>query len=81
MLSSILSIAYLMPVVARAFFFAPKADPHHHHGDDHHHDDTGKIKEPLLLCGPPVLTAIGCLVLFIYAQDLQALLANIQWGG
>ena len=78
MLSSILSIAYLMPVIARAFFFEPKADPHH---DDHGHHGVGRIKEPLLLCGPPVLTAVGCLVLFVYAQDLHALLATIQWGG
>ena len=71
---------------ARGFFFAPKAHAHHddgHHDDHHdeHHDPTGPIKEPLLLCGPPVVTAIGCLVLFIYAQDIQSLLANIQWGG
>ena len=83
MLSSILSIAYLMPIVARAFFFAPKPDPHDDHHDDHHghNDDGGRIKEPLLLCGPPVVTALGCLILFLYAQDIHTLLAQIQWGG
>jgi multicomponent Na+:H+ antiporter subunit D len=87
MLSSLLSIAYLMPVVARGFFFAPKPSAHGHgHDDAHghkggHHDPPGRIREPLLLCGPPVITAIGCLALFIFAPQLQALLATIQWGG
>ena len=74
MLSSILSIGYLMPVVARAFFFPPKDD---HHDDHPHHP----VKESFLLCGPPVITAVGCLVLFFVAQDIHALLSNIQWGG
>ena len=77
MLSSILSIAYLMPIVARAFFFPPQETPHGEGHDDHHHP----VKESFLLCAPPVITAVGCLVLFFLAQDLHALLSNIQWGG
>ena len=71
---SILSIAYLMPIVARAFFFPPQETPH---GDGH--EDTHPVKESFY-CAPPVITAVGCLVLF-FAQDLHALLSNIQWGG
>ena len=54
MISSLLSIAYLMPVVVKAFFYEPSPDDHHHdeHGheehapddpghDDHAHDDHG----------------------------------------
>ena len=77
MLSSILSIAYLMPIVARAFFFPPQERSHDDAHDDHHHP----VKESFLLCAPPVFTAIGCLVLFFLAQDVYALLSNIQWGG
>ena len=43
MISSLLSIAYLMPVVVRAFFFEPSADDDHH-GDHHgdHHQPSGE---------------------------------------
>lgn len=43
MISSLLSIGYLMPVVVKAFFYEPSPDDHHHgHGhDDHGHDDHG----------------------------------------
>ena len=41
--SSLLSIAYLMPVVYRAFFLPLDPDDHHHddHGDDDHGSDHG----------------------------------------
>jgi len=67
MISSLLSIGYLMPVVGRAFFIAPPAD-------DHHRDS---IRETPLLVLPPLLTSVGCLLLFIFAPHLHALLAPI----
>jgi len=39
MISSLLSIGYLMPVVVKAFFYEPSPDDHHHHEDDGHDDD------------------------------------------
>jgi multicomponent Na+:H+ antiporter subunit D len=74
MLSSLLSIAYLMPVVARAFFRPPPADDHHNSG----HDGGSGIREAPLLCVlPPVATAFGCVVLFFYADEVYQLLTGI----
>ena len=65
MLSSLLNVAYLLPIVAKGFFLS---DPDNH----------GPMKEAPLLCWlPPALTALGCLILFVYASDIQALLAPI----
>ncbi len=75
MLSSLLSIAYLMPVVARAFFRPPPAD------DEHANPGEGSklgIREAPLLCVmPPVLTGVGCVVLFFYADDVWNLLTGM----
>jgi multicomponent Na+:H+ antiporter subunit D len=72
MASSLLSIGYLMPVVARGFFRAPEED------DEHDHDSGSGIQEAPLLCVlPPVLTGIGCVVLFFYAEDIYRLLTGI----
>jgi multicomponent Na+:H+ antiporter subunit D len=84
MASSLLSIGYLMPVVGRAFFFAPKPAAHGHgHGDDHGHGaPTEGIHEAPILCVIPLcMTAFGCLLLFFFSSDLQALLAPIAMGG
>ena len=72
MASSLLSIGYLMPVVGRAFFRPPPED-------DGHGDPTGGgIHEAPFLCVlPPVLTGIGCVVLFFYAEDIYLLLAGM----
>jgi multicomponent Na+:H+ antiporter subunit D len=71
MASSLLSIGYLMPVVGRGFFRPPPADDEHNH-------DTGGIKEAPLLCVlPPVFTAVGCIVLFFYADGIYKLLTGI----
>jgi multicomponent Na+:H+ antiporter subunit D len=65
--SSLLNIAYLMPVVARAFFL-PLPDA----------SGGGQpegIKEAPLFCLVPMcLTALGCPVLFFYADELYELL-------
>ena len=74
MASSLLSIAYLMPVVVRGFFQPPPADGH----DNHDGESSSKIHEAPLLCVmPPVLTGIGCVVLFFYADDIYRLLMGI----
>jgi multicomponent Na+:H+ antiporter subunit D len=74
MASSLLSIAYLMPVVVRGFFRSPP-------GEDHGNPDGGgrlEIREAPPLCVvPPVLTGIGCVVLFFYADDVWNLLTGM----
>ena len=75
MISSLLNIAYLLPIVARGFFSPPS-------------DEIGsgnvaatKIKEAPLLCVAPLcLTAFGCIVLFFYADSLYRLLVPIGGG-
>lgn len=68
MLSSLLSIAYLMPVVVNAFY--RPADKDDGHGD-------GEQLDSWLLSGPPVLTAVGCLVLFFFAGDIHEFLKGM----
>ena len=78
MISSLLSIGYLMPVVIRAFL-RPEQPHHHDEHDDHHHDhDHGEA--PLLCWLPPVVTSVGCLWLFFAAQDILTLLKPIVEG-
>jgi len=68
MISSLLNVAYLMPVVARAFFLqSPDVTP-----------GPARISEaPLLLWLPPVLTALGTVLLFFYATRMQEFLLPI----
>jgi multicomponent Na+:H+ antiporter subunit D len=74
--SSLLSVGYLMPVVAKAFFGAPAANPGH--GEPHAGDSGAGIREAPLLCVlPPVVTAVGCIVLFFFAQGMYDLLSGI----
>jgi len=64
MVSSLLSIGYLMPIVVRAFF-RPLPE-----GVD------GRIKEaPLLMLIPICTTALACFVIFFYTDAVYALLA------
>ncbi len=80
MLSSLLTIGYLMPVVGRAFFFEPKEDHHHDGHDDHgHHHEASRAHAGLIVV-PLCLTALGCLALFFFATDLRALLLPIVGG-
>jgi len=72
MVSSLLSIGYLMPVVGRAFFRPLPED------DGHDHNPAGGIHEAPFLCVlPPVLTGIGCVVAFFYAENIYELLMGI----
>ncbi|WP_069299681.1 proton-conducting transporter membrane subunit [Neptunicoccus sediminis] len=59
MASSLLSLSYLLPVVAQGFFSSSPANPYN------------GIKEAPAFCYiPPVFTAIGCVILFLYAGTL-----------
>lgn len=68
MISSLLNIAYLMPVPIRAFFSKPTGD-----GDTH----AGLHEAPLLMVGPLMFTALGCIALFFWAEPLYRLLEPI----
>jgi len=72
MLSSLLSVGYLAPVIVRAFF-APPAQA----------EDlpAGGMREAPLLCLVPLcLTALGSLLLFVFAPRIAALLAPLVKG-
>jgi multicomponent Na+:H+ antiporter subunit D len=70
MLSSLLSIAYLMPVVARGFF-APAPEG----------EGEGIREAPLMVLLPLCFTAAGCVLLFVLAPDIYALLLPIAASG
>lgn len=64
MVSSLLSIGYLMPVVVRAFFRPlPEAE------------DVGVDEAPLLMLIPICTTALLCFAIFFYADSVYRLLA------
>ena len=67
MLSSLLNIAYLMPIAARAFFSEGTA----------HGEHEGLHEAPLLCLIPLCLTALGCIALFFFADPLYQLVAPI----
>ena len=66
LLSSLLSIGYLMPIVVRAFF---KPLPEG--------VDDGIAEAPLLMLLPICATALACFALFFYADSVYAMLAPI----
>ena len=74
MASSLLSIAYLMPVVARGFFRPAPLDGH---DDSIDGNPSGIHEAPILCVVPPVLTALGCVVLFFYAGEIWNLLTGM----
>ena len=85
MISSLLNVAYLIPVFARGFF-GPKSEEDaqmtdgHHHGHDaaDHAPSQSRIAEAPIFCVVPLwITAIGCVALFLYADRLYAMLAPI----
>lgn len=77
MVSSLLNVGYLVPVVARGFF-RPSAELAPLSVGAAAAPSAGGIREAPLLCVlPPCLTALGCLVLFFYADEVVALLRPI----
>ena len=71
MLSSLLNVAYLLPIVGRGFFLK----------DAENNAVSGMREAPLLVWLPPAATAIGCVVLFFYAGHLQTFLMPITGVG
>lgn len=66
-LGSLLSIGYLMPVVARGLFVPAPAN-----------DISPGINEAPLLCLIPICaTALGCFLLFIFANDIYGFLLHV----
>jgi multicomponent Na+:H+ antiporter subunit D len=95
MISSLLNVAYLIPIVVRGFFSEPDIQGAHHHEDHHDSPGTGnpgdavasntwKImgfeEAPFVCVAALSFTAFGCLVLFIYADDLYRFLLPIAGG-
>lgn len=78
MLSSLLSVAYLLPMVARAFFLAPAPDAHHANGG--HGAGEGIHEAPVACLIALCATAVLCVVLFAEAGRIEALLAGIFTG-
>lgn len=69
-ISTLLNVAYLMPVVARGFFSGGPAAK------------GMAVREAPALCVVPLcVTALGCLALFVFADELYALLLPIAAGG
>ncbi len=69
LLSSLLNIGYLVPVAARAFFLKPDADT----------PATWSEASPLVWL-PPALTALGTVILFIFAGPVAEFLAPLGGG-
>ncbi len=69
MVSSLLNVAYLLPIIGRGFFSPlPEGSP-------------TKISEsPVLVWLPPAITAFGTIILFFYAGTLQEFLSPIVSG-
>lgn len=73
MFSTLLNIAYFMPIVANAWFVPRKAKSV---GAMATPDDSYGLREAPLFCLIPLcLTASGCVVLFVFASDIQTFLA------
>ena len=69
MVSSLLNVAYLLPIVGRGFF-SPLPEG----------ASTQVSESPTLVWLPPAITAFGTLVLFFYAGTLQEFLSPIVSG-
>ena len=62
MISSLLNVAYLMPIVARAFFLPPPGEAGA--------AAVGIREAPMFCVEPHSITALGCLALFFYADSV-----------
>ena len=64
LISSLLNVAYLLPLVAKGFFLSKYDDK----------TPTKFAEGPLLVWLPTALTAFGCIILFFYAGYIQEFL-------
>ena len=80
--SSLLNIAYLLPIVARAFFLPPPPEPEAKAAGAAASPRKGGIAEAPLLCVVPLcITAVGCILLFFFADAVYALLEPLVMTG
>lgn len=88
MVSSLLSIGYLIPIPIRAFLMPPREDDHAHHAH-HGHEDEGNPawfrrwlpnEAPWMCVVPLSITAVGTVVLFFTMHFILELLAPISGG-
>ncbi|MZR30571.1 monovalent cation/H+ antiporter subunit D family protein [Sneathiella litorea] len=80
LVSSLLNIAYLLPIVARGFFYPPLGQSNEPVAVGYEKSDFSwqNIKEAPLFCVlPPVLTALACMVLFFLADPIIRLIEPI----
>lgn len=84
MISSLLNVAYLLPIVARAFFLPPPAEEHGGHGEHGAHHSTHIVGAKLGLQEAPIAclialctTALLTFLLFFQAGRIEALLQGI----
>ncbi len=76
MVSSLLNVAYLIPVAVRGFMPAPGIL------DELAPEGPGQIKEAPMLCVVPLcVTAVGCLILFFFADSLYTFLQPLGREG
>ena len=84
MISSVLNVAYLLPLVARGFFLPAPAEREAEAGVPAKDDRLSwlrQIREAPLLCWlPPAVTAAGCIVLFFWADTVRDFLLPIAAG-
>jgi multicomponent Na+:H+ antiporter subunit D len=67
LVSSLLNVAYLMPVVGKGFFLRNPDAP----------QNVKLAESPTLVWLPPAVTAFGCVLLFFYAGHIKAFLMPI----
>jgi len=67
LVSSLLNVAYLLPLVAKGFFLSNDTDA----------ELAQSAEASPLVWGPPAATAFGCVVLFFYAGHIQDFLMPI----
>ncbi len=79
MLSTLLNIAYFMPIVARAWF-GPRTAARSAGAMAAPAAANGLKEAPLFCLIPLCLTALGCIALFVFAGELQAFLAPMIDG-
>lgn len=67
LISSLLNVAYLLPLVGKGFFLKPVNET----------KPTKFAESPTLVWAPPAFTACGCIILFFLAGHIQAFLMPI----
>jgi multicomponent Na+:H+ antiporter subunit D len=80
MLSSLLSVAYLLPIPFRAFLRPAKEEPEKKVAEGHETSSFtwSEVKEASFCCvAPPVATALGCIALFFYGDTIMSLINQI----